>query len=84
MDILFILSSKGFGLSPLMLDGIEIRRIRGEVQKIMSCLFKGIFHCFPFVKSGIVQNDNTPLRKLGNEILDHPMIKDLCVDGRVK
>jgi len=78
------LFAKGFGLRPLVLDGIEIGGIRRQVFPGVAGLAKGVLDVLPFVESGVVQDDHGGGRQLGQEDLTEPGEEDLGVDAGFK
>jgi len=52
------LFTDGFGLRPLVFDGIEIRRIGRQVFQSVTGLTKGVLNILVFVEGGIIQDDH--------------------------
>ena len=72
----------GLGLSPFVLDGIEVGGIRWEVFEGVARLAEGVLNVGAFVESGVVQDDHGGRGELRQEDVANPGEKDVRVDAR--
>ena len=75
------LFADGFGLSPLVLNGVEVGRIRREIFESVAGLAEGVLNVGAFVESGVVQDDHGGGGKLRQEDVANPGEKDVRVDA---
>ena len=75
------LFADGFGLSPLVLNGVEVGRIRREIFEGVAGLAEGVLNVGAFVESGVVQDDHGDGGKLRQEDVANPGEKDVRVDA---
>jgi hypothetical protein len=73
-------SPNGFGLGPLLLNGIEIWAVGRKKLDMMPPLFNSGDDISSFVEGGTVQNDNGSLRRYRQESTLHPTEEDIGVD----
>lgn len=78
------LFAKGFGLRPLVLDGIEIGRIRRQVSPGVAGLTECVLDVLPFVEGGVIEDDHGGGRQLRKEHAVGPSEEDLGVDAGFK
>jgi len=71
----------GFGLSPRVLDGVKVGRIRRELFEGVAGLAADVLNVGAFVESGVVQDDHGGGRKLRQEDRANPGEKDVRVDA---
>ena len=76
--------TKGFGLRPFVLDGIEIRGIRRQVFEGMAGLTERVLEVLPFVEGGVIENDHGSGWPLGEEDVVGPSKEDFGVDAGFK
>jgi len=50
---------ESFSLSPLMLNRIELGRVRRKIFKEVTCLCYSLLNIGSLVKSGVIQDNNT-------------------------
>jgi hypothetical protein len=73
-----------FDLAPHGLDGIEVRRIRRQIQQPGAGGFKSFPDSPDFVRGQIVQNHHLARAQGGRESLCHPSQKHFAVHGAFK
>jgi hypothetical protein len=71
-------------LHPFMLNGPEVRRIRGRKQESVPCLLKKSFGFGTFVKRGVVHDDNTVFPKRRQQKVLNPSVENRRVHGAVE
>ncbi|HPF59908.1 MAG TPA: hypothetical protein P5149_13575 [Candidatus Competibacteraceae bacterium] len=75
------LFADGFSLSPLVLNRVEVGRIRREVSKGVARLAEGVLNVSAFVERGVVQNDHGSGGTLRQEDVANPGVKDIGTNG---
>lgn len=74
----------GLGLSPFVLDGIEVGGIRRKIFQSVARLAEGVLDVRAFVEGGVVQDDHGGSGELRQEDVANPGEKDIRVDAGFK
>ena len=67
-----------------MFNGIEVRRIRGQIFEGMSGVKQSLLNILSFVESGIVHDHHGAWREFGQAFLYRPSMENITVDGALK
>lgn len=81
INVAFEASAVRFGLSPFVLDGIEVWRIRRQVKQCVSSLLQHLLHVFALMERGIIHDHNALRRQLREKVLLYPAVKNSGIDG---
>nr|WP_275887667.1 hypothetical protein [Candidatus Fukatsuia symbiotica] len=72
--------TKGFSLSPFVLNRVEVRRIRQEIFQNKTRFLYSRLDILAFVKAHIIHHDNSPLRDFWQSVLGYPRMKNIAID----
>nr|WP_275887675.1 hypothetical protein [Candidatus Fukatsuia symbiotica] len=72
--------TKGFSLSPFVLNWVEVRRIRREIFQNKTGFLSSRLYILAFVKAHIIHHDDSPLRDFWQSVLGYPRITNIAID----
>ena len=72
--------ANSFGVCPLFLDGVEVRRIDRQEVKEVSGVDDGRSNVCAFMECGVIHHNDACRRPLRQQILNDPLIENICVD----
>ena len=71
-------------ISPELLDGVQIRQVRRQVQDLTARLLNPLAGLCSFVKRGVVPHDHAAAQQTGQQLLLKPSVEHLDVAAALK